>query len=119
MAGGKHHPHWRVLHAIRVHLWGPRDACVVLSVHSTRASLCCEDGCVATVSGAWVGWLCASHPLSSTLRRLDVAMADQSVLWRPGHHQLEHAGDTRVVPKLERVHLFGKRCVRRRGHVLL
>src|SRR5436189_36141 len=25
MAAGKHHPHWHVLHAVRVHLWGPRD----------------------------------------------------------------------------------------------
>src|SRR5205809_896937 len=28
MVAGKYHPHWRVFHAGRVHLWEPRDACV-------------------------------------------------------------------------------------------
>src|SRR5438270_9497276 len=98
MAAGKHHPHWRVFHVGRVHLWEPRDACVVPSVHPTRASLCLGDAFVAAVSGAWVGWLCARDLLLNTLEHLNIAIADQSVTGKPGHHLLEHAEDTRVVP---------------------
>src|SRR3954464_10666716 len=101
-----------------MHLWEPREAYVVPSVHPTRASSCLGDACVAAVSGAWVGWLCARYLLLSTLRHLNVVMVDPSAIGRSGHCQLEHAGDTRVAPRLGRLHLFGKRCARRRGHVL-
>src|SRR5436305_286893 len=99
MAVGEYHPHRRVYHAGRVHLREPRDACVVLSVHPTRASLRLGDACVAAVSGAWVGWLCARGLLLNTLEHLNVAIADQSVTGKPGHHQLGHAEDTRMVPR--------------------
>src|SRR3954470_20207244 len=118
MAAGKHHPHWRVFHAGRVHLWELRDACVVPSMHPTGASLCLWDACVVAALCAWVGCLRARYLLLNTLRPLNVAIADQSVTGRSGHHQVKHTGDTRVVPKLGRVHLFGKRCACRRGHVL-
>src|SRR3954465_3761835 len=101
-----------------MHLWEPRDACVVPPVHPTRAFLCLGDACVAAVLDAWVDWLCARHLLLSTLEHLNAVMVNQSAIGRPGHRQLEHAGDTRAVPKPERVHLFGQRCARRRGHVL-
>src|SRR3954464_2079426 len=100
MAAGKHHPHWGVLHVGRVHLWEPGDACVVPSVHPTRASLYLGDACVAGVLVAWTGWSRARYPLLSTLRHLDVVIVDQSVIGRPSHHQVKHAGDTRVVPRL-------------------
>src|SRR3954469_26053054 len=114
---GEYHPHWRMHHAVRVHLWEPEDARAVTCVRPARASLCLRDACVASVLGAWVHWLCARHHLLSTFEHLNAVMVDPSAIGRPGHHQLEHACDTRAWQGLGRVHLLWKRCVRRRGHV--
>src|SRR3954466_8157257 len=62
--------------------------------------------------------MCTKRPHSRTFRHLNAVMVGQSVIGEPVHLQLGHAGDTRAVPRLGRVHLFGVRCARRHGHVL-
>src|SRR5436190_4931913 len=117
-AANEYHPHRRMHHAVRAHLWDPRDACAEPYVHPARASLWLRDACAEAVACAWVDCMCAKHLHSSTLEHLNAVMVDQSAIGKPVHLQLGHAGDTCAGPRLGRVHLFGMRCVRRRGDVL-
>src|SRR3954471_23577609 len=63
IAAGGYHPHWRVHHAVRVHLWEPKDACAASCVHPTRASLSLRDACAAAVACAWVDCMCQASSL--------------------------------------------------------
>src|SRR5436189_2727831 len=83
-----------------------------------RASLWLRDACTEAVAYAWVDCMCARRLHSSTLEHLNAVMVDQSATGELVHLQLGHAGDTRALLRLGRVHLFGVRCARRRGYVL-
>src|SRR3954463_13400108 len=95
-AASEYHPHRRVHHAVRVHLWWPRDACAEPCVRPVRATLGLRDARAKAVACAWVDCLCARPLLLSTLGHLDAVVVDQSAIGKPVHLQSRHACDCRL-----------------------